>query len=99
MHTPDSSRYFYKDTYQELQETKQSQRQLSKEFVREWLISEGFQGKNGQQIPEMSDKKVLSISDRYIELFENITGQKFVKDDYHNKLADIKNSIDNALAL
>ena len=93
VHTPDSSRYFYADTYLELQEQSEPQKQLSKEFVRQWLISEGFQGKEGQVIPEIPDERVELISNRYIELYENISGEKFVKDDYHDKLADIKNSI------
>ena len=97
VHTPDSSRYFYKQTYKELQEKGLPQKQLSKEFVREWLISEGFQGKEGQSIPDMKDEKIQSISERYIELFENITGQKFEKDDYSHKLANIKSSIETAL--
>jgi len=99
VHTPDSSRYFYGDTYTDLQSKGGSQKQLSKEFVREWLISEGFQGKEGQQIPDMSEERVTAISERYIELFENITGQKFVKDNYHDKLATIKLSIEKALKL
>lgn len=77
IHTPDSSRYFYKDTYAELQEKGEPQRQLSKEFVRQWLIANGFQGKDGQKVPEMTDEKIKSISDRYIELFESITGKSF----------------------
>src|SRR5690606_2583738 len=77
IHTPDSSRYFYADTYQQLQREGQPQRQLSKEFVRQWLIENGFQGKEGQQIPEMDDKIVSSISKRYIELYEQITGESF----------------------
>lgn len=93
VHTPDSSRYFYKNTYDELQQKGEPQRQLSKEFVRQWLISEGFQGKEGQQIPEIPDERVDLISNRYIELYENISGEKFVKDDYHDKLAHIKDSI------
>ncbi|MEP5612687.1 MAG: phosphoribosylaminoimidazolesuccinocarboxamide synthase [Cyclobacteriaceae bacterium] len=93
VHTPDSSRYFYENTYEELLEKGEAQKQLSKEFVRQWLISEGFQGKDGQTIPEMPDERVALISDRYIELYENISGEKFVKDDYHDKLAQIKNSI------
>jgi phosphoribosylaminoimidazole-succinocarboxamide synthase len=97
IHTPDSSRYFYKGTYQELQSKGLPQKQLSKEFVREWLISEGFQGKDGQTVPVMTDEKVASITERYIELFENITGQKFEKDDYSHKLANIKSSIEKAL--
>ncbi|HOE38236.1 MAG TPA: phosphoribosylaminoimidazolesuccinocarboxamide synthase [Bacteroidales bacterium] len=79
IHTPDSSRYFYKDTYQERFYKGENQRQLSKEFVREWLMDNGFQGKPGQQIPEMTDEIVNSVSDRYIELFEKITGEKFQK--------------------
>ncbi|MCP4457034.1 MAG: phosphoribosylaminoimidazolesuccinocarboxamide synthase [Cytophagales bacterium] len=97
VHTPDSSRYFYGDTYSELQSKGEPQKQLSKEFVREWLISEGFQGQEGQNIPDMSEERVEAISERYIELFENITGQKFVRDNYHDKLANIKTSIEKAL--
>jgi len=93
VHTPDSSRYFYENTYHELLEKGEAQKQLSKEFVRQWLISEGFQGKEGQKIPEIPDERIALISDRYIELYENISGEKFVKDDYHDKLAQIKNSI------
>jgi|TARA_B110000305_G_scaffold241835_1_gene317803 phosphoribosylaminoimidazole-succinocarboxamide synthase len=81
IHTPDSSRYFYKDGYAERQEKGESQKQLSKEFVRQWLIEHGFQGKEGQVIPEMDDAKMIEISDRYIELYEQITGEKFVKAD------------------
>ena len=77
IHTPDSSRYFYADGYDQLQEEGKPQRQLSKEFVRKWLIENGFQGKEGQQVPEMSDEIVASISERYIELFEHITGEHF----------------------
>ncbi|PQJ81342.1 phosphoribosylaminoimidazolesuccinocarboxamide synthase [Polaribacter glomeratus] len=79
IHTPDSSRYFYADGYQERQNKGEAQKQLSKEFVRQWLIENGFQGKDGQQIPEMSDEKIMEISNRYIELFEQITGEQFVK--------------------
>ncbi|MBL7703922.1 MAG: phosphoribosylaminoimidazolesuccinocarboxamide synthase [Taibaiella sp.] len=79
IHTPDSSRYFYADTYDRLQEENKPQRQLSKEFVREWLMENGFQGKDGQEIPEMTDQKVAEISERYIELYEKITGKPFVK--------------------
>lgn len=79
IHTPDSSRYFYADGYEENQEKSLPQKQLSKEFVRQWLIANGFQGKEGQTVPEMTDEIVESISDRYIELYENITGEKFVK--------------------
>lgn len=81
VHTPDSSRYFYAEGYEENQKAGKQQRQLSKEFVREWLMENGFQGKDGQQVPEMTDEFVNSVSERYIELFENITGQKFVKED------------------
>lgn len=79
IHTPDSSRYFYADGYEENQGKGIAQKQLSKEFVRQWLISNGFQGKDGQSVPEMTDEIVERISDRYIELFEKITGEKFQK--------------------
>ncbi len=79
IHTPDSSRYFYADTYRQLYEQGLPQRQLSKEFVRQWLIEHGFMGKEGQQVPEMSDEFIQSVSERYIELYEHITGEKFVK--------------------
>lgn len=78
IHTPDSSRYFYADSFQLLQQEGKPQRQLSKEFVRKWLIENGFQGKEGQQVPEMTKEIVSSISERYIELFEHITGERFV---------------------
>ncbi|MBO7316263.1 MAG: phosphoribosylaminoimidazolesuccinocarboxamide synthase [Paludibacteraceae bacterium] len=77
IHTPDSSRYFYAESYNELFEKGEPQKQLSKEFVREWLMENGFQGKEGQQVPEMTDEVVCNISNRYIELFEQITGEKF----------------------
>ena len=79
IHTPDSSRYFYADTYQKLFDEGQPQRQLSKEFVRQWLIDHGFMGKAGQTVPEMSPEFIESVSERYIELYEHITGEKFVK--------------------
>ncbi|WP_029903061.1 phosphoribosylaminoimidazolesuccinocarboxamide synthase [Prevotella sp. 10(H)] len=79
IHTPDSSRYFYADTYQELFDTGEEQRQLSKEFVRKWLMENGFQGKEGQQVPEMTEEYCNSVSERYIELYEKIVGEKFVK--------------------
>jgi phosphoribosylaminoimidazole-succinocarboxamide synthase len=79
IHTPDSSRYFYKEPYQHLFETGKAQKQLSKEFVREWLIANNFQGKEGQTMPEISDEFVNQISERYILLYEEITGKKFVK--------------------
>ena len=81
IHTPDSSRYFYSEGYQERFENGEPQKQLSKEFVREWLMANGFQGKEGQTVPEMTPEIVNSISDRYIELFEHITGESFVKAD------------------
>ncbi|HKI89578.1 MAG TPA: phosphoribosylaminoimidazolesuccinocarboxamide synthase [Draconibacterium sp.] len=81
IHTPDSSRYFYAEGYEERQTAGEKQKQLSKEFVRQWLISNGFQGKEGQTVPEMSENFVNSVSDRYIELFENITGDSFKKSD------------------
>lgn len=84
IHTPDSSRYFYADGYQERQEKGEEQKQLSKEFVRRWLIENGFQGQDGQQIPDMSDEYIESVSARYIELYENILGEKFVKADIAN---------------
>ena len=90
IHTPDSSRYFYADGYQERFEAGMPQKQLSKEFVRQWLIENGFMGKAGQQVPEMTDEYVMSVSDRYIELFENITGDKFVR----TEQGDIKERIE-----
>lgn len=84
IHTPDSSRYFYADGYAERQEKGEEQKQLSKEFVRRWLIENGFQGQDGQQIPDMSDEYIESVSERYIELYENILGEKFVKADIDN---------------
>lgn len=84
IHTPDSSRYFYADGYAERQEKGEEQKQLSKEFVRRWLIENGFQGQEGQQIPDMSDEYIGTVSERYIELYENILGEKFVKADIDN---------------
>jgi len=81
IHTPDSSRYFYADTYAENQEKGIAQKQLSKEFVRQWLISNGFQGLEGQEMPEMPNEFVETVSNRYIELYEKITGEKFIKAD------------------
>ena len=81
IHTPDSSRYFYAEGYEERLRNGEHQRQLSKEFVREWLMENGFQGKEGQHVPEMTDEIVSSISERYIELYEHITGEKFIKAD------------------
>ena len=79
IHTPDSSRYFYTDGYQQRQDSGQAQKQLSKEFVRQWLIENGFQGLEGQTVPFMSDAYIETVSERYIELYENITGEPFVK--------------------
>ena len=90
IHTPDSSRYFYAEGYQERQDKREAQKQLSKEFVRQWLISNGFQGKEGQQIPEMTDEYIATVSERYIELYENILGEKFVKAD----ISDIQKRIE-----
>ncbi len=90
IHTPDSSRYFYTDGYQERQDKNEEQKQLSKEFVRRWLIENGFQGKEGQTIPNMTDEYIQTVSDRYIELFENIIGEKFIKAD----ISDINGRIE-----
>lgn len=90
IHTPDSSRYFYADGYQERQNKDETQKQLSKEFVRQWLIANGFQGKDGQQIPEMTEEYIQTVSDRYIELYENIIGEKFEKAD----VSDIQSRIE-----
>jgi phosphoribosylaminoimidazole-succinocarboxamide synthase len=84
IHTPDSSRYFYSEGYQERQDRGEEQKQLSKEFVRRWLIENGFQGQEGQQIPNMTDEYIETVSERYIELYENILGEKFVKADISN---------------
>ena len=97
IHTPDSSRYFYTDGYQERQDKGEKQKQLSKEFVREWLIENGFQGLKGQQIPEMTDAKIQEISERYIELYEKITGESFVKEDTTNILQRIEDNINRFL--
>lgn len=93
IHTPDSSRYFYSEGYAEHQERGEPQRQLSKEFVRQWLIENGFQGKDGQQAPEMTDEVIHGISERYIELYEVFTGQKFAKEDYSEVLQRIEQHI------
>ena len=97
IHTPDSSRYFYESGYNERQKHGKAQKQLSKEFVRQWLISEGFQGLSGQNLPVMDDKIITSISERYIEIYEKITGQKFIKAPI-NKISDrIQNNISSFL--
>ncbi|MCB9261707.1 MAG: phosphoribosylaminoimidazolesuccinocarboxamide synthase [Flavobacteriales bacterium] len=93
IHTPDSSRYFYKDTYDEIQKKDQKQRQLSKEFVRQWLIENGFQGLEGQLIPEMTKEFINNVSNRYIELYEKISGKTFEKRSYENIVHEIDNSV------
>jgi phosphoribosylaminoimidazole-succinocarboxamide synthase len=93
IHTPDSSRYFYMEGYQDRQDTDTSQKQLSKEFVRQWLISNGFQGKDGQTIPDMDPDFIDSVSERYIELYEHITGDEFVKADVSNVLTRVEKNI------
>lgn len=97
IHTPDSSRYFYADTYLELQAANAPQRQLSKEFVRQWLIERGFQGKEGQEVPEMTPEVVQNISNRYIELYEKITGEPFTKDDSDKKEERIRMNVEKIL--
>ena len=97
IHTPDSSRYFYAEGYEERFEKGEPQRQLSKEFVRQWLIDHDFMGKEGQKVPEMSKEFIDSVSERYIELFEHITGQKFVKADETNLADRIKTNVEACL--
>lgn len=98
IHTPDSSRYFYKEGYEERQAKGEKQKQLSKEFVREWLIANNFQGKDGQTVPEMTDEFVEEISNRYIELYENITGDKFVKSDVSDVLKRVEENVTKAIS-
>ena len=97
IHTPDSSRYFYAEGYQERQDRGEAQKQLSKEFVRQWLIGNGFQGLEGQTLPEMTDAYIETVSERYIELYENITGEKFQKADISNIQERIENNVLNYL--
>lgn len=97
IHTPDSSRYFYADGYAERQQKGEAQKQLSKEFVRQWLISNGFQGLEGQTVPYMSDEYINSVSERYIELYESITGETFVKADVSNIHERIGNNVNSYL--
>src|ERR1051325_2898036 len=97
IHTPDSSRYFYLEGYNERQQKGEAQKQLSKEFVREWLMANGFQGKDGQKVPEMTDEVVKSISERYIELYENILGEKFQRADASNVLNRVEANINSFL--
>lgn len=98
IHTPDSSRYFYADGYEERLAKGEKQRQLSKEFVREWLMDNSFQGKAGQQVPEMTPEVVNNITERYIELYEHITGTKFEKAENNNVLARIEKNVNDCLA-
>ena len=98
IHTPDSSRYFYADGYENRLKNDEPQKQLSKEFVRQWLIENGFQGKEGQQVPEMTDEKVLEISHRYIELYEQITGETFIKSKEIDLLGRIEKNINQYLS-
>jgi phosphoribosylaminoimidazole-succinocarboxamide synthase len=97
IHTPDSSRYFYADGYEERFAKGEQQKQLSKEFVREWLMENGFQGKEGQAVPFMSDEFVTSVSERYIELYEGITGEKFIRADASEVLNRVENNISKFL--
>jgi phosphoribosylaminoimidazole-succinocarboxamide synthase len=97
IHTPDSSRYFYQEGYEQRQSKGESQKQLSKEFVRQWLIENGFQGNDNDIIPEMTDQKIIEISDRYIELFEQITGDVFVKASTSNVLERIEGNVTSFL--
>ncbi|MDE5733139.1 MAG: phosphoribosylaminoimidazolesuccinocarboxamide synthase, partial [Bacteroidales bacterium] len=97
IHTPDSSRYFYAEGYEERLAKGEKQKQLSKEFVREWLMANGFQGQEGQTVPEMTDDIVNGITDRYIELYENITGEKFIKAESGDILSRIENNVKECL--
>jgi phosphoribosylaminoimidazole-succinocarboxamide synthase len=97
IHTPDSSRYFYRNGYEQRQERGEEQKQLSKEFVRQWLINNGFQGKEGQTIPEMSETWINEITDRYVELYEHVTGLAFIKTSYDNKNAAIEKAVNQYL--
>ncbi|HET6243077.1 MAG: phosphoribosylaminoimidazolesuccinocarboxamide synthase [Bacteroidetes bacterium] len=99
IHTPDSSRYFYQEGYQERQNRGEEQKQLSKEFVRQWLIANGFQGKEGQQMPFMPDEFVEQVSERYIELYEKITGEKFDRAELDNVLKRVESNITNFLVI
>jgi phosphoribosylaminoimidazole-succinocarboxamide synthase len=93
IHTPDSSRYFYADGYEDRQKNNEVQKQLSKEFVRKWLIDNGFQGKDGQEIPAMNEAWTTEISERYIELYEKVTGKKFVKEEEKSEEEIVKECI------
>ncbi len=97
IHTPDSSRYYILEGYEERQKEGEKQKQLSKEFVREWLMENGFQGKEGQVMPDMPDAFVQKVTDRYIELYEKITGKTFEKSDYSNVMQRIESAVNNAI--
>jgi phosphoribosylaminoimidazole-succinocarboxamide synthase len=97
IHTPDSSRYFYADGYEERQAKDAGQKQLSKEFVREWLMDNNFQGLEGQVMPEIPDEFVKKVTDRYIELYENITGEEFIRSDYSDTMRRIEDNVNNFL--
>ena len=97
IHTPDSSRYFYEESYQKLQDEGEKQKQLSKEFLREWLIENGFQGKEGEEVPEMNDEIVNSVSERYIELYENLIGEKFEKRNTIDILNQIEENVNKVI--
>lgn len=97
IHTPDSSRYFYSEGYEQRQASGEAQKQLSKEFVRKWLIENGFQGKDGQKVPEMTEDIIQSISNRYIELYEQITGEKFIKPKVQDIVVRVENAINKAI--
>jgi phosphoribosylaminoimidazole-succinocarboxamide synthase len=97
VHTPDSSRYFYAEGYEERQRANEPQKQLSKEFVRQWLIENGFQGKDGQRVPEMTDEIVSSISNRYNELYQQVRGELLPKVDYSHLSQRIEQSILNSI--
>ncbi|MFZ4741205.1 MAG: phosphoribosylaminoimidazolesuccinocarboxamide synthase [Bacteroidales bacterium] len=97
IHTPDSSRYFYADGYAECQAKGEKQKQLSKEFVREWLMENGFQGRDGENVPEMTDEFIHQVSERYIELYENITGEKFIRADVSNVVKRVEANITECL--
>lgn len=97
IHTPDSSRYFYAEGYEDRQAKGEAQKQLSKEFVRQWLIENGFQGKDGQKVPEMTEEIVKSISERYIELYEHITGEKFLYPEEGDVLERVEKNVSKAL--
>ena len=93
IHTPDSSRYFYAEGYEQRQAAGEKQRQLSKDFVREWLIDNGFPGREGERIPDMTPDRVQQISERYIELYENITGQRFEKSDTSRLMERVEKNV------